>query len=57
MVWTPPRSGKWDRQQHFSDGAIQTCLSLKVLSDTLHEAAGIEINAVMQVALTSGQSQ
>ena len=31
MVWTPPASGKRGRQQHFSDAAIQTCLTLKVL--------------------------
>ena len=31
MVWTPPPSGKRGRQQQFSDGAIQTCLTLKVL--------------------------
>jgi hypothetical protein len=31
MVWTPPPSGKRGRQQHFSDAAIQTCLTLKVL--------------------------
>jgi len=31
MVWTPPTSGKRGRQQQFSDAAIQTCLTLKVL--------------------------
>jgi len=31
MVWTPPPSGKLGRQQQFSDAAIQTCLTLKVL--------------------------
>lgn len=31
MVWTPPPSGKRGRQQQFSDTAIQTCLTLKVL--------------------------
>ena len=31
MVWVPPRSGKRGRQQRFSDAAIQTCLTLKVL--------------------------
>ena len=31
MVWTPPPSGKCGRQQQFSDAAIQTCLTLKVL--------------------------
>ena len=31
MVWTPPPSGKRGRQQQFSNAAIQTCLTLKVL--------------------------
>jgi len=31
MVWVPPRTGKRDRQQQFSDAAIQTCLTIKVL--------------------------
>lgn len=31
MVWTPPPSGPRGRQQRFSDAAIQTCLTLKVL--------------------------
>ena len=31
MVWTPPPSGKRGRQPQFSDTAIQTCLTLKVL--------------------------
>jgi hypothetical protein len=31
MVWMPPPSGKRGRQQQFSDAAIQTCLTLKVL--------------------------
>ena len=31
MVWVPPPSGKRGRQQSFSDAAIQTCLTLKVL--------------------------
>ncbi|AHD03739.1 IS5 family transposase [Leisingera methylohalidivorans] len=31
MVWTPPPTGKRGRQQQFSDAAIQTCLTLKVL--------------------------
>jgi hypothetical protein len=31
MVWAPPPSGKRGRQQQFSDAAIQTCLTLKVL--------------------------
>jgi hypothetical protein len=30
-VWTPPPNGKRGRQQQFSDAAIQTCLTLKVL--------------------------
>lgn len=31
MVWTPPPSGKRGRQQQYSDAAIQTCLTMKVL--------------------------
>lgn len=31
MTWTPPPSGRRGRQQNFSDAAIQTCLTLKVL--------------------------
>ena len=31
MEWAPPPSGKRGRQQQFSDAAIQTCLTLKVL--------------------------
>ncbi|MDV7146048.1 transposase, partial [Tropicimonas sp. TH_r6] len=31
MIWTPPPSGKRGRQQQFSDAAIQTCLTFKVL--------------------------
>jgi len=31
MTWTPPPTGKRGRQQEFSDAAIQTCLTLKVL--------------------------
>ena len=31
MIWTPPPSGKRGRQCQFSDAAIQTCLTIKVL--------------------------
>jgi hypothetical protein len=31
MVWSPPPSGKRRRRQQFSDAAIQTCLTMKVL--------------------------
>ena len=31
MDWTPRPSGKRGRQQRFSDAAIQTCLTMKVL--------------------------
>lgn len=31
MVWTPPPNGKRGRQPSFSDAAIQTCLTMKVL--------------------------
>ena len=31
MIWTPPPTGKRGRRCQFSDAAIQTCLTLKVL--------------------------
>ncbi len=31
MVWVPPPTGKRGRQPQYSDAAIQTCLTLKVL--------------------------
>ena len=31
MIWTPPPSGRRGRQQCYSDAAIQTCLTMKVL--------------------------
>ncbi len=31
MTWRPPPTGKRGRQQQFSDAAIQTCLTMKVL--------------------------
>ena len=31
IVWRPPPTGKRGRQQSFSDAAIQTCLTMKVL--------------------------
>ncbi len=31
MTWRPPPTGKRGRQQQFSDPAIQTCLTMKVL--------------------------
>jgi hypothetical protein len=31
MVWRPPPNGKRGRQPQFSDAAIQTCLTMKVL--------------------------
>lgn len=31
MTWSPPPSGRRGRQQSFSDAAIQTCLTMKVL--------------------------
>jgi len=31
MVWVPPPSGKRGRRHSFSDAAIQTCLTIKVL--------------------------
>ncbi len=31
MIWRPPPTGKRGRQRSFSDAAIQTCLTMKVL--------------------------
>jgi len=31
MTWTPERSGKRGRQQIYSDAAIKTCLTMKIL--------------------------
>ena len=31
MIWTPPPTGRRGRRCEFSDAAIQTCLTLKVL--------------------------
>ncbi len=31
MVWVPPPTGKPGRQPQYSDAAIQTCLTMKVL--------------------------
>ena len=31
MIWAPPPTGKRGRQSRFSDAAIQTCLTIKVL--------------------------
>ena len=31
MVWVPPPTGKRGRQPRYSDAAIQTCLTIKVL--------------------------
>ena len=41
MCWTPPPSGKRGRQPSYSDAAIQTCLTLKVLFGmALRQATG-----------------
>lgn len=31
MAWVPPPTGKRGRQPQYSDAAIQTCLTMKVL--------------------------
>jgi hypothetical protein len=41
MCWTPPPSGKRGRQPSYSDAAIQTCLTMKVLFGmALRQATG-----------------
>jgi hypothetical protein len=52
MVWTPPPTGKRGRQQHFSDAAIQTCLTLKVLLGLpLRQTTGFVQNLLRLVGL------
>jgi hypothetical protein len=57
MVWTPPSSDRRGRQQQFSDAAIQTCLTLKVLSGPrspkLHIWASEGTNGVRFMCLSS----
>ena len=41
MEWVPPQRDKRSGQEKFSDAAIQTCLTLKVLSSMpLHQTTG-----------------
>ncbi len=52
MVWTPPPTGKLGRRQEFSDAAIQTCLTLKVLFGLpLRQTTGFVENLVRLVGL------
>ncbi len=52
MVWTPPPTGKRGRRQEFSDAAIQTCLTLKVLFGLpLRKTTGFVENLVRLVGL------
>jgi hypothetical protein len=52
MVWTPPPSGKCGWQQQFSDAAIQTCLTLKVLFGMpLHKTTGFVQSLLRLVGL------
>jgi hypothetical protein len=42
MAWMPPPSGKRGRQQSFSDAAIQTCLTMKVMFELpLRQTTGL----------------
>lgn len=50
MVWVPPPSGKRGRQHSFSDAAIQTCLTIKVLLDLpLRQTTGF-VESLLQLA-------
>jgi len=50
MIWTPLPSGKRGRQQQFSDAAIQTCLTLKVLFGMpLRQTAGF-VESLLKLA-------
>lgn len=52
MSWTPPPSGKRGGQQKFSDTAIQTCLTLKVLFGMpLHQTTGFDQSLLRLVGL------
>ncbi|WP_397541016.1 IS5 family transposase [Salipiger aestuarii] len=52
MVWVPPPNGKRGRQQQFSDAAIQTCLTLKVLFGTpLRQTTGFVQSLLRLVGL------
>lgn len=52
MVWVPPPSGKRGRQQCFSDAAIQTCLTMKVLFGMpLRQATGFVESLLRLVGL------
>ncbi|AFO90237.1 transposase [Phaeobacter inhibens DSM 17395] len=55
MVWTPPPNGKRGRQQQFSDAAIQTCLTLKVLfCMPLRQTTGFVQSLLRLVGLWTG---
>ena len=52
MIWVPPPRGKRGRQQSFSDAAIQTCLTLKVLFGMpLHQTTGFVESLLRLVGL------
>ena len=53
MGWTSPPTGKRGRQQQFSDAAIQTCLTLKVLFGMpLRQTTGFVESLLRVVGLT-----
>ncbi|HAV07747.1 MAG TPA: IS5 family transposase [Rhodobacteraceae bacterium] len=52
MTWTPPPTGKRGRQQEFSDAAIETCLTQKVLFGVpLRQTTGFVKNLLRLVGL------
>ena len=52
MVWVPPPSGKRGRQLQFSNAAIQTCLTLKVLFGMpLRQTTGFVASLLRMVGL------
>ncbi|UWS79312.1 IS5 family transposase [Phaeobacter sp. G2] len=52
MVWTPPPTGRRGRQCKFSDAAIQTCLTMKVLFGMpLRQTAGFVESLLRLVGL------
>lgn len=52
MVWVLPRTGKRGRQPQYSDAAIQTCLTMKVLFGmALRQARGFVESLIRLVGL------
>lgn len=56
MTWRPPPTGKRGRQPRFSDAAIQTCLTVKVLFGLpLRQTTGFVESLLRLVGLDWGE--